>query len=523
MRRTILMFFSLPAFFLSPCAGQDPGPAADAGRPLRVEIPVKSAGETYRVVAGGEEGLVVFFRSQEITDDGKTNWYFAGYDTNLVQRWVQPVPLTTGREWRFDRYRNDTLSLLFSNSGKPRTGGSGVDILRLSLSSGTLILNTVPLENGEMASHFGLSGNRAWLGITGKGDAGRMMTVNLDKGNRTVFPLGEGDRTGILWMEPDTAAPGIMAVVTRQVSKKSVEFFFVAYDTSGKIIRESSIPAGTGGQRLIRVDVAGSAPGEWLLLGTYGHEGRGSGGKGYGGPLSAGFFSCLIRNGTAQPPRYHNFLDFSNASSFVGENGLMYLKKKALRKNRSLEEYSLDYAMLIHPVFKNGGRFVLMAESYTPQYHTESFTDFDFYGRPYTNSYSVFDGYRFYNAIVAGFDPEGGRAWDNCMEIRNLVSFDPGPKVTAYPSGQDLVLCYSSEGKIGSRIIRGSDVVDKLDYADLDLMDSGDKLIGESKGLLMHWYGPFFLSQGYQEIRNISMESNNKRMVFCFSKLRFDP
>ena len=54
------------------------------------------------------------------------------------------------------------------------------------------------------------------------------------------------------------------------------------------------------------------------------------------------------------------------------------------------------------------------------------------------------------------------------------------------------------------------------------MLNPDDKLLSETKGDLVQWYGNYFLSYGYQDIKNIVLETNNKRLVFYFSKLRFD-
>jgi hypothetical protein len=134
----------------------------------------------------------------------------------------------------------------------------------------------------------------------------------------------------------------------------------------------------------------------------------------------------------------------------------------------------------------------------------------------------VFDGYRFFHAVVAGFDQEGKLLWDNSVEIRNLVSPDLSAKVVVHPYGNDLVLAYVSDGKIGSKIIHESEVVEKLDFSTLDLMHSGDKLVSENRSGMVHWYDNYFLGYGYQELKNVALLTDNKRMVFYFSKLLFE-
>jgi len=92
-----------------------------------------------------------------------------------------------------------------------------------------------------------------------------------------------------------------------------------------------------------------------------------------------------------------------------------------------------------------------MSESFSPQYHSENFTDYDFYGRPFTNTYSVFDGYRFSKAIIAGFDKMGKLLWDNSIDIRNLVSFELSSKVIQYNQENNIVMAYLSEERLLQR------------------------------------------------------------------------
>jgi hypothetical protein len=174
-------------------------------------------------------------------------------------------------------------------------------------------------------------------------------------------------------------------------------------------------------------------------------------------------------------------------------------------------------------VFKHNDQYILLSETFTMQFHSESFTDFDFYGRPYTNTYDVFDGYRFNNGIICGFGGDGKLLWDNTMEIRNLLTFDLSPKVTVFfTPGDEAVLAYLSEGKIGSKIIKGNNVIEKLDFSPLEQSNPEDKLLTESKSGLLPWYDNFFLTCGYQEIKNIKAEENKKRTVFFFSKIAFN-
>jgi hypothetical protein len=159
---------------------------------------------------------------------------------------------------------------------------------------------------------------------------------------------------------------------------------------------------------------------------------------------------------------------------------------------------------------------------FEPEYHTETYTDFDFYGRPYTNSYSVFDGYRFKTGIITAINFQGDLLWDNTLPFRNFLTMDLRPKMVAYPAGEnEYALCYLTDGIIASRIISGSSLREATSYLPLDLSESGDKLVRETRSGLYHWYDNYFIASGFQEIKNIGGEAGNRKNVYYFTKIRF--
>ncbi len=464
----------------------------------------------------------MFFRSQEITDESCTNWYFSFYDTNMQQVWVKRIPLLNDLEYRFHQFGADTLALLFVSGGKSRSTDNKFEIVRVLLNKGTFVLNKGKLQLESDVAAFGIQKGRAWLAINMKEHSGSILNIRLKQGAERTFSLGLGHLISVRWMNPDTSSFEVSAIVSRQISKKGVEYYFVCYDTAGLIKREALIGSKEGTRELNHFQVISTQPGAFLLLGSYVQGTTSSTRKNKNPDESTGFFASSVKNSVQKSINFYNFLELQNANSLLGERDIINLKKKALKKNKPLTEYSLDFPVLLQNIIRFNDQYILSAELFSPQYRTENFTDFDYYGRPYTNSYSVFDGYRFENAIVAGFDGDGRLIWDNMLEIRNLVSPELSPKVVVFPAGNEQVLCYINDGKIGSKIIRENKVVEKLDFAPIDLLYPEDKLLSETKGRLIPWYANYFLSYGYQEIKNIALESNNKRLVFYFSKVRFE-
>lgn len=500
---------------------QRPDKEPDQDKPLRIEIPARSDKETYRVIPCKEDGVLVFYRSLEQIDATHTKWYFTWYDQNLQQVWIKSVALLSDQDYILNDFSPDTLSLLFNHSGKTKAPFIDFGILRIQIQKGTFILNMGKIRENQEVVSFGVTGQVAWIGLNTRGGTGQFLYMNLSTGSLHPFALGEGSSLAIRWAGIDTINQNINAIVTRQVSKKVVEHYLVRYDTTGKIKSETILTTGTTGKEFSHFRAVQLPGSKFLILGSY-RLGVANAKNKEEEVVSAGFFSLLVAAGIQKSIMFCNFLDFKNAGSLMSEKDMMSIRKKALKKNKNSGEFSLDFPLMFKDIMSVGDRFILTGEVYSPQYRTESFTDFDFYGRPYTNSYSVFDGFRFQNAIVAGFESDGRMVWDNVLEIRNLISYESTPKVSLYFEGNDLILSYLSDGKIGYKITNENSVLEKLDFVSLELFYPEDKLVMDSKSHMTSWYGNYFLCYGYQEIKNIALESNNKRTVFYINKVRFE-
>ncbi|MCK9204436.1 MAG: hypothetical protein M0P58_08410 [Bacteroidales bacterium] len=516
--------FLLILFFGMMVSSSGQGRQKDQGDPpLRIEIPAKSDKETYRIIPCDTAGMILFFRSIEVADGNQVKWYFSFYDKNLKLIWTRSIPLLSDQDYFDHQIIDDTLSMLFVHTGNtPRSGVTAFEILRVSLVQGIFILNTgnVPVD-GDVAA-FGIRDDNAWLGINIKGKAGQIGHLRLSSGIFNTFQSGIGNSITIPWIRPDSLGNTVFAIVSRKVAKKTTEYYLVSYDSAGKIRNEISLHVNTVGQALSHFQYREINPGTGIVVGSYGQETATTKQKIKETEELTGLFTASVANRSLKSISFYNFLELKNVSSLLTEKDMSNLIKKSSKKNKELKDFSVSFSLLLHDIIPWKDQYIVIAEIYAPQYHTENFTEIDYYGRPYTNSYSVFDGYQFINAIVTGFSHEGKLLWDNVLEIRNLVSFDLTAKVSSFFSGDDLVLCYLSDGRIGSKIIQGDKVIEKSDFSPLELMFDEDKLLSESRSRIVPWYGNNFLAYGYQEIKNIALTGNNKRLVFFFSKVKFE-
>jgi hypothetical protein len=504
----------------SVCRGQD-FQGSQRIRPVRVEIPVRSIDETYHIVPVDPSGVLLYFRSVETLNDTLTKWYFSLYDDNLHPVWVKSFPVRTGMEIRDYCLFNDILSFVFLPGEKAKDIGYEM-MVRLDCKSGAFTGIRQLLKGSVSPVKFLVFQDRAAFGYNLKNESAHIQIIETGSGKVSDHPLTAQGTTAILTgFIVDTTNAILYATLRKPALKNHIVSVLLKMNFSGEIISETEINSISPSWEIRNIQLILVNTDDLLLLATYSVSGR----SGKNGSLSgsSGFFTCRIRNGVQTDIRFKNFLDLKNFQNIIGDKDMAAIKRKAVKQNRSVSDYAQEVSLLVHPLVIHGDQVIFTGESYVPEYHPENFTEFDFYGRPYINTYNVFDGYRFTNAIIAGFDKAGNLIWDNSMEIRNLISAELKPKVNVYCSASDtMVLCYSSEARIASKIIKENEVVEKLDFSAMDQLFPGDKMLTESKNYMVSWFGPYFLCYGYQEIKNINSSENKKRLVFYFTKVRFD-
>jgi len=510
---------------LPPCqvAAQNVYPDPALNRPLRIEIPATSDKETYRIIPCSAAGFLLFYKSTEAAGENKVRWYFVLYDKFFQQSWIKSVPLNAGVDYTDVFHGRDTLALFFQSPEPDRSIPPDFQVLRVILGKGAFILNNGLLPLQASMAVFSVVKQTCFTGLNINNEQAQLMILDLPTGKQNFITVGGGTQTSFVAIDVDTSDMTVSAVVRKQLTKRFWDNYFVRMDRNGTVIGETLITTLSPERQLAESRIYSISASEKLVAGSYVLSSSVTDQQHQQGIAKAtGYFAARFSGLAQSDVKYTNFLDLKSADDFLSERDIIALRKKAMKKNRIATEYSTDLNLLVHDIIHRDDQFILLGESYYLQYHTESFTDFDFYGRPYTNSYSVFDGFRYTSAIVAAFDAGGNLLWDNSMEIRNLISQSTDQKVSMYFKGEEAILAYLSEGKIGYKIIREGNTVEKTDYADLELSLPEDRLVGETKSRMVHWYDNYFLCSGFQEIKNLAVSGNATKPVFFCNKVQFD-
>ncbi|MCK5839439.1 MAG: hypothetical protein KAG99_06295, partial [Bacteroidales bacterium] len=163
-----------------------------------------------------------------------------------------------------------------------------------------------------------------------------------------------------------------------------------------------------------------------------------------------------------------------------------------------------------------------IAEAYYPEYHTITRMMYDWYGRPTPSYYNVFDGYRYTSVFIAGFDKNGNLLWDNGLELWDILTLKLEKRVNVVFDKEETVIAYSNNGEVTYKVISGNEDVTGADNIPIESYYSRDKLISESSSNMVYWYKNYFLTYGYQKIKNNSLTDQNRRYVFYFNKIAFN-
>ena len=76
-----------------------------------------------------------------------------------------------------------------------------------------------------------------------------------------------------------------------------------------------------------------------------------------------------------------------------------------------------NYNLITHDIIEMNEQYVLVGEAYYATYRTETYYTTDSKGNMVMQTRTVFDGFQYSHAVVAGFDKKGNKLWDNTFEM----------------------------------------------------------------------------------------------------------
>lgn len=488
---------------------------------LRVEIDVKSDAATYKLITCGEDGFIMFYETT-ITQDDYQFWVFVSYNKFMLESWKKDVPIFENMSYRKKTLKGEYLYLLFHDIDKKKSEVYNYQILKINVANGKYELFSGEVPDNSRFVEFDVLGEYIIAGLDTEDKQSGIYSLNMiTKETNPVFEM-QTDRSKVESIYIDTLHNSYIGVFNIHTSRSEYFYVLKEFDINGTEINSIVIQPGENKKlntgKLITIN-----ENERLLIGTYDFVKGGTiDKKDYFSNEAIGFYSIRIIDNQQSGGNFYNFLDLENMTGYLKSREYQQAKKKAEKSDENTDKHSLNFDLLLHEIIQEDSLYYFVTEAYYEEYHTVTSTYYDFYGHPVPVSYSVFDGYKYFNTFISCFDHKGEKLWDNGMEIFDILTFNLINRVVVYFIGDEILMAYNREGKIGAKIINGPNVVEGLKHYPLESSYVNDKIITDTKSNMEYWYNNYFIAYGFQTIRNNSLVNKSKRVVFYINKVAYE-
>jgi hypothetical protein len=386
---------------------------------------------------------------------------------------------------------------------------NGVSYETKCLLPGECFLEELCIRNGK-----------AYLGMNIKNEEAAVFTLDIRSAELTEFNIALADENFIRDMVFDTTQDALLVTVGNFVARRQNKLFLLALTPQGAYAYDMEILPVLSGKYLNSARLLPLADGRLMIVGSYGGlAARIPTKTEYFGIESAGLYATRITDRKQDYMNYYNFMEFRNLRAGVSARDYYRLQRK---KNREPAEYSLNYELLDHKLEMHDSTVVFLVESFYPEFRTVSDIGYDTWGRPVTNTYTVFEGYRFFNAMLAGFNPEGELVWDNSLEItispQNYLRKHAG----FFFDGEPALVFYNDGYRINYRVSMKNTELESFSRVDLETSASGDRIAQAGYNRMERWYDQYFLAWGYHTIQNNLRADRNQRTVFYINKISLE-
>jgi hypothetical protein len=526
--------------------------------PLRLEIPAPVGSDPFNYVTAGKYGVCVFYPT--INESGKDSitWSILMVDENLKESWRKQVPLHEDVTFLKSLSTNEAIYLLFHDTKRKKDGNIFVFMILPRLKIITEHKGIIP-EKAEVVD-FEVSNNTAFIGFNNRKGQPGIIGFSLVTGEKRTYDITAEKDALLLDISIDTTRRDIFATYKVQFSSSRNRLYVNQYNSPGALVKTYEFSEQAEQRNFNSAQYIPMGEGRGIVAGTYGFN-VSSNRRQYDyydyyynryyynyyspyymrqsnydanedkTPVSDGYYTALVNNGIAESIKYYNFANFANAFKYITDPNALRVKTKPAKKadksdenapsdNTSDKERTMNLRLLTHDVMSNNGQFIITAEAYSPEYHTNTQMSYDYYGRAFPTSYQVFDGFRYSHAFVAGFDSSGMMLWNNGMEMRDILTKYLNRKLNALFINDEIILYYNANNKVAFKTIQGNAVVENTTYTTLAPKRATDQHLDEYLGTIQYWYDDYFIATGYESIRNNYMETN-KRNVFYLSKMAF--
>ncbi|MBI9033838.1 MAG: hypothetical protein JEZ03_05145 [Bacteroidales bacterium] len=485
---------------------------------MRVEFPINSNDENYNIVDFKEDGVLVFAPTEASRADDSELWTFTFLNKYLEKKWQKTSKLSKDLNFIKQVSKGNSKYLVFHNS-KNKDLDVPSYIVKTEIDTAKLSFYSVNLPPKHIVSDFEVINNKSLIGVESRQQMPKLFIYDF-KNNELKKIESYNEDNG--YIEDVKIDNGNYIVITRREPSRDTNYIeYCQFDPDGVLMHSIKIDHPMEKLLFNNGQFLSVSPEQKLIIGTFyrSRQGKTQKSNELDVELSTGVYLAIIEGDKLSTLKYHSFSEFDNFYNYLNTSNIGILSKSIDQKKKMEKGFMAHFSLLLHDVIQTEDQLILAAETFYPEYRQERRVQYDYYGRMYPSYQSVFEGYRFNNALVAGFDLKGDLVWNNSMDMDEILSHDLYRRAHVAIDSNDVFVTYAHEGYLISKNIEGNKVSKYEDRISIQLDYATDILIEEGSILFRDWYEGFYLLYGYQIIRNNNIGTKNKRNVFFINKI----
>jgi hypothetical protein len=494
-------------------------------QPVRLEVPSDINAESFHVEILGKKGVLIFYESNEATNENQRKWFFGLFDTSLHQQWLKFIPLADKLEFAESKQSDGKLFLLFRNASRGRSEDGAYEIVAFNLLSNAFTKVTGIFPSKAEIVGFEVIGNTGCIALNLKQDKSDLLLIDLTLGDITPIHILPEFSTFVIRLHADKVSGKFYVGLKVNRDNRYITDEILRFSSGGAQEQDYNIQIDQGIKSLNNYVIIPSKNNQLRIIGIYDIVTKRINSfrdlQGSEAAKSVGMFYLQFDKGQQSVLKFYDFMTLDNLYGSAETSTMNYNKINANGLNEGKKNSSSYYHLLGPQVLKTGNEYLFSVEVYQPYYTTETRMEYDFYGRPIPSTYQIFAGYDFYDVITVGLSSDGEMIWNNDFNINDLRSYKLERQSFVFVDNEFVSVAYVNNGKIILQTAEGpSDI--GTDETKIDSKYGRDRVTEDNFNHIKFWYDKYFLVYGYQKLKNRTMEDGSTRSAFYVNKVAYN-
>ena len=492
-------------FILALCGFLLPG---QINQPLRLEVELKREDNHYMVMSMKEKGIVLFRELENIPETRKKAWEVVKLDSVLQNVLTQNYYLDFQAELLGYEYRANHFYLLFRMGEYHK---DDLKIIKINMDTGESVHFDIKQIVPVNLTEFTIIGNAALLGgYVNYRPA--LIHYSFDTKKIKVLPGIYRNHSELIELNIDETNNTFTVLLSERTRDKLSTIAVKRFNAKGDLLLNTLLEPLPNSSILYGRTTSYSKQHQFIV-GTYSHKRS---------QYSRGIYIADLDPNTPEKPKitYFNYGDLKNFFSYMKAKRAARVKERVERRKVQGKKVRLNYRFMVHDIIKANENFLMIGEAFYPKYGSGGYYGGYSYG---PGAYGqTFEGYKYTHAVIIAFDSDGKLVYDNSFEINDVLTYQLDQLVSINVQDDKIVLLYTYEDIIRSKIIQGDEVIEGKAFNEIELAFEDD-IVGNNNSEvsgLKAWYGDYFFAYGVQKIKNLRASGIElRREVFYINKI----